>query len=107
MGLLVADVANFDGIANRGLRDGIDQVGAGMDGLAIHFSDDVAGLQAGFFRRAAGLNGFDHDAVGRAEFFQENGIIAAILLESDADGSAGNFAIGDELVVNADDSGGW
>ena len=106
LGLLVADIANLHGLADGGFRDGIHQVGAGVHGLAVDVGDDVAGLQAGFIGGAAGLNGFDHDAVGDAEFLHEHGIIAAIFLESNSDGAAGDFAVGDELIVNADDGGG-
>ena len=71
-------------------------------GLAVDVGDDVAGLQAGFIGGAAWLDGFDDDAVGRAEFLHEHGIIAAIFLESDADGAAGDFSVGDELIVDVD-----
>jgi len=81
-------------------------VWAGVHWLAIHFGDDVAGLQAGFFGGAAGFDGFDHDAVGRAELLEQHVVIAALFLESDADGTTRNFSVGDELVVDADDGGG-
>ena len=105
-GLFVADVADLHGLADYGLGDGIYQFGAGVYGLAVDIGDHVAGLQAGFVGRAAGLDGFDYDAVGDAEFLHQHGIIAAIFLERDADGAAGDFAVGDQLIVNADDSRG-
>ena len=105
-GLFIADVAHLHGLADDCFRDGIYQVCAGVYRLAVDIGDDIAGLQAGFIGGAARLNCFDDDAVGDAEFFQEHGIIAAIFLEGDADGTAGDFAVGDELIVNADDCGG-
>jgi len=101
-GLFVADVAHLHGLADYSFRDGIHQVGASVHRLAVDIGDDIAGLQAGFIGRAAWLYGFNDDAVGDAEFLHEHGIIAAILLESDADGAASDFAVGDELIVDVD-----
>ncbi len=97
-----ANVVDLDRLANGGFRDGVYQVGAGVYGLAVDIGDYVAGLQSSFVGGTAWLDGFDYDAVGHAEFLQEHGIIAAIFLESDADGAAGDFTVGDELVVNVD-----
>src|SRR5580658_1596647 len=105
-GLFIADVAHLHGLADDGFRDGIYEIGAGVHGLAVDIGDDVAGFQAGFIGGAARLDGFDDDAVGHAEFLHEHGIIAAIFLESNSDGAAGDFAVGDELIVNVDDGGG-
>ena len=105
-GLFVADVAHLHGLADDGFRDGIYQVGAAVHRLAVDIGNDVAGLQTGFIGGAARLDGFDDDAVGHAEFLHEHGVIAAIFLERDADGTAGDFAVGDELIVNHDHGGG-
>src|ERR1700735_103611 len=95
-----------DGIADGRLGDRSHQVRPGVYRVAVDFGDHVARLQAGFIGGAPGGDVFDPDAVGRAKFLHQHRIIAAIFLESDADGATGYFSIGDELVVDADDSGG-
>src|SRR6202041_1731882 len=100
---LPANVTDLHGLADGRLRNGIHEIGAGVHGRSVDVGDHVAGLQAGFISGAAGFDCFHHDSVGRAELLEQHGIVATLVLKSDANGAAGDFAVGDELVVNVDD----
>src|SRR6266404_304549 len=99
-GLTVAHVSQFYFGSDRSLCDRVDQIVSSLDRLSVYVRDDIAALQAGFFRRAAGLNTHDHHAIGSAKFFQRNRIGAQIFLETDADRAARNAPLLNQLVVN-------
>jgi hypothetical protein len=66
LGLTIANVADLHFAADGGLRNRIDQIVAGLYRLTVYAGDDVATLQSGLFRRAAGLYAHDDNAVLRA-----------------------------------------
>src|SRR3990172_3715157 len=102
LGFLVAQVADFGGLAHGQGGDFADQVVAGADGTAGHFGDDVAAPQPGLLRRAAGLDALDHHAVVGAEAAQDGFILAHAAAEADADGAAHHAAVLDDFVVDLD-----
>src|SRR5208282_1211562 len=86
--LLVAHVSDLDATADRRGDNWIHQVISGKHGLPVHGSDHVARLEPRLVCRAARLDALDHDAVLDTEFLEQRGVIAAFLVEGDADGTA-------------------
>ncbi len=84
------------------MRNWIHEIISSLDGLSVYIGDHVAALQAGLFRRAAGLNAHDHHAIGRAQFLERDRVGAQIFLETDANRSAGNASLLNQLVVDID-----
>src|SRR6266446_4580592 len=102
----VAHVGELHFAANRRGRNRIHKVIAAFHLIAIDAGDYVPALQAGLFGGTARFHVHDHHAVGRAQFFQGNGIGAEVFLEADADGAARHASLRNNLVVNADRGGG-
>src|SRR5580704_5746266 len=103
----IADEGEFHLAADRGLRNGVHEVIAGLDGLAVYAGDDVATLKSSFLRGTARFHSHNHDAIGRAERLQRDGVGAEIFLEADADGTARHAAVGDDLVVDINGGARW
>src|SRR5580700_2046206 len=98
----ITDIGKLYLAADGRLRDGIDEIIAGLDGLAVHAGDDVTAFESGLFRGAAWFNTHDHDAIGRSQGLQCDGIGPQIFEEADAYGAAGDAAVGYELIVDRD-----
>ncbi len=88
------------------MRNRIHQVVAGFHRSAVHAGDDVAALESGLFRRAAGFDVHNHHAVRRTQLLQRNGIGAQLFLETDANGAARHAPLRNNLVIDADGRGG-
>src|SRR5258706_3044462 len=95
----VADIAELDFVANRRLRDRVHQVVAIFHRSAVHAGNDVAALESGLFRRAAGFDVHDDHAVWRAQFLEGDGIGANVFLEAHADGAARYAPLRNNLVL--------
>ena len=102
MFLLIAHVGDAHGIADGRLGNRIHEVVSIVNRFPIHAGNDVARLQARFFRGAAGLNALQDDPISRAEFLQNDRIRALRFREAHANRAASHFAVGDNLVVDAD-----
>src|SRR5258705_3392640 len=103
----IANIGQFHLAANRCSSDRIHEIVAVFHGSAIHAGNDVAALESGLFRRAAGLNIHDDHAIRRAQFLQCDGVSAQIFLEADADGAARYAALRNNLIVDVDRGGRW
>ena len=90
--LFVAVVGDLHLAANRCGSDGVDEVIAGLDRRAIDGADHVATLESGVFRRAAGFDGFNHDAMRGTERLQRDLVGAEFFLELHADGTTSHAA---------------
>ena len=98
--LALADDDDVDLLADRGVGDDARQVLRLLDVLAVELDDDVAGLDAGRFRRALVVDAGDQRAA-RGLDVEAFGDLVGDLLDADAEPAAAQLAELPELIDHA------
>ena len=88
--------------ADGSLRNRIHEFVSIVNQFPVDAGDHVTRLQAGLFRRAAGLNALQNNAVRCTKFLQHDRIAALRFGKAYANRAARHFAFVDDLVINAD-----
>src|SRR3954470_15179634 len=98
--LAFAEIGDLYFFSDRRLRDGVHQVAARLYGFVVYHGDHITCAYTRLIGRAARLYRLQYQTVSGSEITQHDGIATLILCKAHTNGSASDFPMRNNLVIN-------